>query len=230
MRMLRNLIIILLVLIVGLVFAKNIIIQAAMVNGVKAISGVGVEVRGVDAGLIKSYLSLKGLKLLNPAGFKDKMMADFPEIYVSYALGDILKGKIHLPDIRIDLKELTVIKNEENKVNVKSLEAFAPKQGGGKPPAIQIDNLNLKIGKVIYKDYQGGKENVREFNVNIDENFKNITDPQALGKLILVKALSKTSIANLANIDLSNIKQQISETAVQQLEQKAASTLQSFFK
>jgi len=73
--------------------------------------------------------------------------------------------------------------------------------------------LNLKIGKVIFKDYSNGiPPKVSEFNVNIDQRFENITDPQALAKLIIVKALMNTTIANLANFDLGSLKEGVTKT------------------
>jgi len=53
---------------------------------------------------------------------------------------------------------------------------------------------------------------VREYNVNIDERFENITDPYTLGRIIIVKALKNTAIASLANFDIGKLQKGISET------------------
>jgi len=220
MKKVGMVIIVLFVLFLGFIFARNIIAQTAIVRGVKAMTGLGVELGRVDIGMLKTTLSLDELKVLNPSGFTDKVMAEFPEIYVHYNLGDFFKGKAHFEEIRINLKELVVEKTKQNEVNINSLKSLAPKGGGegAKPPAIQIDALNLKIGKVVYKDYMLGNPKVREFNININENFKNITDPKALSSLILLKALSKTTIPSLANIDLGGLKTEVSKAAIQQVE------------
>ena len=218
MKKLGMIVIVLFVLFFGFIFARNIIAQTAIVGGVKAMTGLGVELGHVDIGMLKTTLSLDELKVFNPAGFSDKVMAEFPEIYVQYDLGDFFKGKAHFEEMRVNLKELVVEKTKQNEVNINSLKALAPKGGGGKPPAIQIDTLNLKIGKVVYKDYTTGNPQVQEFNINMDENFKNITDPQALSSLILLKALSKTTISSLANIDLGGLKTDVSKAGIQQVE------------
>nr|MBC8553647.1 hypothetical protein [Candidatus Brocadiales bacterium] len=77
----------------------------------------------------------------------------------------------------------------------------------------QIDLLELKIDKVIYKDYSKGtppKEKV--FNVKIDEQYENITDPQSFVRLIIFKALKNTTIASLTNFDLEKLQSGISGT------------------
>jgi hypothetical protein len=73
--------------------------------------------------------------------------------------------------------------------------------------------IELKIGKVVYKDYSRGTEPfVQEFNVNLNERYSNITDPYKLVSLIVVKALWNTTIASLANFNLDGLKGTISDT------------------
>ena len=79
-------------------------------------------------------------------------------------------------------------------------------------PELQIDVLELKIGKVVYKDYsKGTPPKVREFNVNIDERFENITNPRTFITLIIVKALKNTTIARLTNFNLGALQEDIAE-------------------
>ena len=70
------------------------------------------------------------------------------------------------------------------------------------PVCRQLDLLELKIGKVVYKDYSGGgKPVVQTFNINLNERYKNITDPNALVSLIVFKALINTTLSNIVNLD-----------------------------
>ena len=73
---------------------------------------------------------------------------------------------------------------------------------------MQIDVLELKIGKVIYKDYSRGSRRPyrREFVLNINERYKNIQDPYSLVSLIVVKSLLKTDIVKLASFDIHVLK------------------------
>ena len=106
-------------------------------------------------------------------------------------------------------------------------KAPAEKQKG-KAPGIQIDTLELKIGKVVYKDYSGGGEpSVKEFNIGIDEKFQNIDDPNKVVSLIVVKALMNTTVAKLTNFDLQGLQGQIGDTlaSAQKVIGKAGETL-----
>ncbi len=211
------------IILVGLVLAKNIIIKTAVSGGVKAATGLKLQIKGLRVGIFNSLIDIKDLKLFNPPDFTDKVMADVPLIYIDYDLGAFFKNKVHLEEMKLDLKEFVVVKNEKGELNLDSLKVVKEEKGEKvskekapeekkEAPKIQIDDLSLKIGKVIYKDYsKGGSPQVKEFNVNIDEQYQNITDPNALVSLIVVKALTKTTIANLANFDISALQGQAAE-------------------
>ena len=210
-----------LAIILVLSFTKNAIVKVAVEKGVESVTGLKLHMKSLNIGVIKTLLGITDLKLYNPRGFEDKVMLDMPEIYVNYDLPAIIKGNIHLEEVRINLKEFVVVKNANGELNLDSLKvvkdekAAAPKEPAkkGKAPKVQIDSLTLKIGKVVYKDYsKGGAPSVQEFNINLNEKYENITDPNKLVSLIVVRALMNTSIAKLAGFDLQGLQGTISDT------------------
>ena len=209
-----------LVVFLVLSFAKDTIVKISVEEGVNLVTGLRLSIRSFKVGILRSFVDIKGLKLRNPKGFKDKMMMDMPHIYVDYDLPAILGGKIHLNDMVIDLKELLVVKNEQGDLNLNSLNVVKePKEAAPaekkEMPQVQIDNLRLKVGKVIYKDYsKGGAPSVQEFDINIDESYKNIDDPQELVSLIIVKAMMKTTIARLTNFNVEKLEGYASDVLV----------------
>ena len=201
--------------IVILLFAKDIIIKTSVEKGVEFVTGLKLNIGSLNIGILKPIADIKNLQLFNPSNFPDRTMVDMPEIYVNYDLPAIIGGKIHLPEVRLALKEFVVLKNAQGKLNLDALKSVqaqkegksAPQKTSGKAPQIKIDALKLSIGKVIYKDYsKGGAPDVKEFNINLNESYTNVDDPQALASLIVVKALMHTSIAALTNFDLKGLQ------------------------
>ncbi|MFH1622048.1 MAG: AsmA family protein [Candidatus Omnitrophota bacterium] len=228
MKKLGIVIVIILLVFLGIFLTRNFIAQNILSSGVKAFTGLSLKIGSIDVGISKTHLSVQNLQLFNPPAFSDKVMLDMPEIYIDYDLGAFLQKKVHLEQIRLNMNELMVVKNKDGKLNLDSLKVVQSKK---KPteeqkkekaqlPQIQIDKLRLTVGKVVYKDYSvsSSEPSVKEFNVNLDEQFENITDPYALTSLIVVKALAKTSIASLANFNLSDLQKNVTDMA-----QKAAS-------
>jgi hypothetical protein len=200
----------------ALYFGKNIVAKKSLSGGVRMMTGLGLSMKSVNVGIFKTLIGITELQLFNPPGFVDKLMVDMPEIYVDYNLGAFIKGRVYFEEVRLDLKEFSVIKNEKGELNLDSLRVVEEKkeekvEGEEKKtrmPELQIDVLELKIGKVVYKDYsKGTPPKVREFNVNIDERFENITNPRTLISLIIVKALKNTVIARLTNFNLGALQE-----------------------
>jgi uncharacterized protein involved in outer membrane biogenesis len=168
----------------------------------------------MGVGVFNTLIDIKELKLYNPPGFPDALMVNMPEIYIDYDLGALLKKRVHLQEVRLNLKEFIVVKNEKKELNLNALTVVKTKgsreagQKEGKMPEVQIDDLRIKIGKVIYKDYsRGAQPTEREFNINVDEHYENITDAYTFGSLIIVKALRNTAIGRLINFDVGKLQQ-----------------------
>jgi len=234
MKKLIMIVVIILVIALAFSFTKNIIAKTAISAGVKAITGLKLSMRSMNVGIVNTLIGIRGLELFNPPAFKDRLMVSMPEIYVDYDLGSFLKGKVHLEEVKLNLKEFVVVKNEKGELNLDSLKMVKekkekqPSKEAKAPPKIQIDALELKIGKVLYKDYSAGSPpKVREFNVNINERYENITNPYALGSLIVFKALMNTTIANLADFDLGPLTDELGETLgkASKMAQEAASKI-----
>jgi hypothetical protein len=197
-KIVLRVVIVIVVLVAGLALARNLIIKAGAGAVIKAVSGVDMKIGTLDIGLFKPVVLIKDLKLFNPAGFPEKEMMVLPELYVAYDLPSIMKGTVHLPELRVDLKEFVVVKNAQGEVNVNSLQALQPK-GEGKPPQMKIDNVELNIGTVVYKEFRvSGEPRVTEFKINLHERYENISDPNVLVGLIVSKALRNTTIAGLS--------------------------------
>lgn len=218
--------IIVVVVIVLLLIFKNVLIKTAVEQGTKRTTGLELAIGDMDVGLLTSKVDITSMQLLNPAGFPDKIMIDIPQLLVDVELASFLKKQAHVQTLALDLKELMVVRNKDRILNLSALKSVSEKQKKAKKPATQeeetkeakapqvtIDTLILKIGKVVYKDYSWGKKPFsKTFTVGIDEVYHDITDPKKLVNLIIVRALQKTNIAQLANFDLGSLKADVGDT------------------
>jgi len=207
MGKLLKVVLVFIVVIGALIASKNIIAKIAIEKGVKAATGFPIEIKKIDIDLISGHIGITDLSLLNPDGFPPGIMFHAPEIFVDFHLGDMLKGKIHLEDLRLNFNQFVIVKNAQGRTNLEALKPKA-KDGSKEPvkdkqkneakkgmPEIQIDHLVLKVGKVIYKDYSGGGEpSVREFNVNISQELTDVTSVRHLLGLIASKAIAQSAL------------------------------------
>ncbi len=216
---------IIVVIFVLLLVFKNVLIRTAVEQGTKKATGLELAIRDMDVGLLASNVDITDMRLLNPAGFQDKVMIDIPKLLVDIEFASLFKQRKHVETLELNLKELMVVQNKERKLNINSLTALGKKKPEGKKPVEQkkakqegkapqvaIDKLILKIGKVTYKDYSLGQTPyTKTFTIGVNEVYRNITDLNELVKLIIVRALERTAIAQLANFDLGSLKSDVGE-------------------
>ncbi|MFH0764227.1 MAG: hypothetical protein V1927_04425 [Candidatus Omnitrophota bacterium] len=208
------------VVLFALSIVKDAAIKISVENGVQFVTGLKLRISNFNVGIIRQVVDIGGLELYNPKGFKDRVMLDMPRIYVDYDLPAIFKGVVHMEAVRLNIKELVVVKNEKGELNLNFLNVAKAGKGSiqpsgreGRAPVVKIDNLRLKIGRAVYKDYsKGGAPEIKEFNVNIDETYTNIDNPYVLMGLIVARALTNTSISGLANFDLRGLQSSVTNT------------------
>jgi hypothetical protein len=221
---------IILILVITIFLFKNMIVKTVVSAWVRKITGLTLEMKSLSLGIFTSLIDIKDLKLYNSAQYPEKKMLDMPEIHVIYDLGSLSKGKMHLKELRLNLKEFVVVKNQKGAVNLNSLKALQLKKGG-QMPEIRIDTLELNIGKVVYKDFsQGGAPLVKEFNLNINESFKDLTNPYTLVSIIVAKALMNTTVSELAKFDLGPFEAELKNTinkAARLIQESAGKTVQT---
>lgn len=240
MKSILKVLLIAIVIVFGLALAKDLIAKAAIENGAQLVTGLGLKMDRFHLGILKGKVEINNLRLQNPRGYEEPSMMKMPRILVDIEPAAILKGKIHLEDMIIEMEEFYVVKNSQGELNLDTLkpvqkEGAEPqpekkKKEAGAMPEMQIDHLHLKVGKVVFKDFsKGGEPSVKNFNINLDEEFENITDPNTLVRLIVAKTLLQTSIGNLIDFDLGGLNESVGEALAssKEMAMKAASEAQA---
>lgn len=216
-------------LVAALAFSKDYLLHKGVIAGTRFATGMELAIEKLKLRLISSDLAIEGLTLMNPMWYEERKMLSVPEIYTSLSIPSLFKKEIYVREMRLNLDELVVVKNKDGKVNIMELKALASSRKGksaekaaemkeeaGKTWPLRVKRLELSIGKVVYKDYsRGGEPKTQVFNVGINkEVYYDIDHPKTFISVLLTRSLAKTSIAKLANLDMSEI-QTASRQAIQ---------------
>jgi hypothetical protein len=225
MKLIRNLLVFLVVTVAVVFLARNAILKAAIEQGVTVVTGFKTTVAGIKYDF-PSRIHIQGLEIQNPAGFNEKVFTNIPEIYVDLILPELLQGKgLHLPEVRLNLQEVHIEKNEKGVSNIELLSSVGGSQTkpsgapakpapGEKKPALpfQLDKLELTIRNVSFEDRSGllGAATVVPKKVSVDLNvnkeiFTNIADPMTLVNVIVMKIVKGATFGNLLNLDPSKL-------------------------
>ena len=175
---------------------KNLIIKSVVMNVATSITGAPVHMDGFSMSFLNSSVHITGFKMYNPAGFPEGMLVNCPKINVTFDRASLFNHKPHFLRIEVELKEMVLVKNKEGKLNVDSLKIV--KQSKSSPPTpMQIDLLDLSIGKIVYKDYTIGTEPaVRVYDVNRHQSYKSVPTAEQLALLVLSEPMKAAAIKN----------------------------------
>lgn len=185
-------------------FAKDLVIKTVVEIGASQVLGAPVHIQGMSVGVFKQSVRIKGLRVSNPSSFPSGVLIDIAEAGVDYDLGQILKGKLHLPKVILNLKEMNVVKNKDGKLNVDALkvaEQGKPSKDSnqGKSMPMQIDLVILNLGKVTVTDYGKNPAHVQSYDIGVhDKTYKNIKSAQQLAALVMVEAMGPTALKGAA--------------------------------
>jgi len=221
MKFIKKLLFIIIVVIVLIVIGRNIIVKTVVPIAARSTEGIKMSLGKVNIGLTDALIGIKDIEIKNPKGFPKGNMVEINEIYIDPVVADIFKDNVHLVEVRFDLDNLVIIKNEDGDFNFKKLTQAKKIQDGeeddepddmsdekekSKKYKIQIDSLKLKLGTVVYKDYSVGSEpKIATFNINLDDEYEDITNPAMIGSIIFTKIMTQTSLSSLTGIDMSSI-------------------------
>ena len=210
MQKFKKVLIIILFVFVGLGLIKNTLIKSVVTVGASSVVGAPVHIDSLAFGILKQAVRIKGFKLYNPSGFPRDVLIDISQISVDYDLAALFKGKLHIPFIVVDLKEMVIIKNKDGKLNVDSLNVAQKKEepakeAKGTPQSskqmpMQIDVATLNLGKVVVKDYTKGEPpSVQAYDIGIkNKTYKDIKSAEQFAALVMVEAMGPTALRGAA--------------------------------
>lgn len=187
MKALKILLTVVLVVLLVLILGRNTIVPAVAKPVLKAMTGLTLEMDKFEIGLLSTKLDIRGLKILNPKDYDDRVMVDLPRLYVDYDLSDMIGGTIHLTDVKFFLTEVMLVKRADGSSNLDGIMKLAQKKSekpaakaepraetGKAAPEIVLDLVEIKVGKFVSKSYNAaGKADVNEIKINIDKRYEN---------------------------------------------------------
>ncbi|HTL47401.1 MAG TPA: AsmA family protein [Verrucomicrobiae bacterium] len=173
-------------------------------------------------------VGIYNVEIGNPPGFSSPHMAEIPELFIRMEPADILKGRLHIRQVRFNLSEVVVERNTKNQINLREASkprkppAKAPQPGQDhpgqpkkpsvKPPQLLIDEVVFSLGTAQYVETTGGQMTQRNLALNVHElRLKNVTDPaQLLSQVvdIIIEKLGSLAVG----FELKGLQQKAQQT------------------
>jgi uncharacterized protein involved in outer membrane biogenesis len=194
-KILRWILIVIVVGVAVLFFARNLIVRKAAEVGVKRVTGFPLEIGALDIGVFSGQVGVSNLKLTNPPEFSDPRFVDMPLFKVDYASASMLSGAPHIKELVVNVNEVVVVKNQKGQTNANVIQerlspAASGQTGGSQAPAskkkpYRVDLIRVHIGTVIIKDFSKSTPTERKMTLNRDVVFRDVNESTSISALVM---------------------------------------------
>lgn len=186
------------VAIVALLLIKDTLAKNAAEKNLRDSTGMDAKISRLDVGVLTHTVDLEGLKIYNKPEFGGGVFLEMPELRVELAPEDIGKGKLRFKSMRINVSEVTVVKNADGRLNTDDLAKEAKKKTSGEKKGTEIpgvdfggiDTLIVSIGKIKVRDLADPRNN-QDINIGLKEerrqNIKTEAELQAWFQMVVFK-------------------------------------------
>lgn len=144
-------------------FAKQMVEQQ-----IRTATGMEPEIGDLAFNVMDPNVTLTNFRLYNPAEYGGTLFLDVPELHIEYDRAALRRREFHFTLVRVNLREVDVVKNEAGVTNIMSfVNSLAPrKSGGGRTFAplngfsfTGIDVLNLSVGTAKFVNLKDQHQN-----------------------------------------------------------------------
>lgn len=168
--------------------------------------GADVKIKSIHVGILSSKVHIKGLTVANPQGFPSGNLLDIEEVSVTYDLGQVIKGNIHLPSLVLRLNEMNLIKDKNGSLNVNALKIAQQKDPNGKVPPFSIDVAILDLGTVHYWDYAKVPPGHIVYDIGVNnKTYRNIKSVEQFAALVMMESMTPTKVKNLLGFGFKTV-------------------------
>ncbi len=241
-RYVKFLLLLLLIFILIIAFFRHTFCRFLICEATFKATGAELSIEKLRLNLLDNSFYIGGITLLNPPGFKNKVLGKAEEILIKYDLLDsLIRGRLHLRQVKADISEVNIIRSKEGRSNVASFKkkpssAITPakpkrpsvvqkkaKRGKQAHPKFLIDRLELSLKKVSFMDYKAGigQPSVIIFKTKGPFVFKGVSDLGYVVDSVSTKGGFRVLLDNLLGI----IPQDLLKNTVETIKEKIKSVL-----
>ncbi len=188
-------------------FSLYLFWHALLDRALESAIGVPVKFGGIHLRLSPIEVGLYHIEVKSLKKFQVPRMASIPEIFIRIQPGDLLKGKIHILEVRINIDEIIAERNKEGKVNLNELQKIlaAKPQTPIDIKKFQIDKAVFTLTRVQYVDDNFIPPFTKVFFVNIyNSALEDVTNPRRATEQIIAIVLKKIGM-HILNAQLNKM-------------------------
>lgn len=185
---------------------KDTLIKTAVEKAVAQTTGCEMTIQSLQVRPFSQSVTIKGVHLMNPAGFEEKEALNINEIALSLDLASIFSERIHVKSAVLDVAQITIVQRADGSSNLDLIGKRSSSETSEQPTEQQdgqktepgesekpektkkpskgflIDTLTLRMGKAELVQYSEDqpKPEKKEFSVNKERTYTQVSSVEQL--------------------------------------------------
>jgi hypothetical protein len=160
----------------------------------RSATGFDIQVQVLSVNPFTGHLVVRGLTARNPPGYPEPDFFELRSLDATVDMFTLASGtEVVFENLDLDVGKLEIIRLHDGRTNVAECTAkFAPDKAGGAAPAPRrclVRTLRIRLGRLVVRDYTGFNAEKKDFDLNIDHTYANVTDSRQLLVPDVVKSL-----------------------------------------
>jgi hypothetical protein len=154
-----------------------------------AITGFDFHMEALAANPFTGKVVVRGLIARNPSGYPVPDFVELRALQASVAVfSGLFSGRIVVDDLDVDIARVELVRTHGGRTNAGDLMAALGRPaspGGaaataGKPVAYLIRKLHVRFDRLVVADYSGSGTDKKSYDLHIDQEFTDISNPAQL--------------------------------------------------
>jgi hypothetical protein len=166
-RIALALVLLAIVLVVALLLLKDTLAKSAAEKNLRDSTGMDAKIAKFDVGVLTHTVDIEGLKIYNKPEFGGGTFLELPELRVEVVPESMRSGKLRFKTMRVNLAEVTVVRNADGKLNTEDLAKETKRKTSGEKsktdvPGVDfggIDTVIVSIGTIKVRDLRDPRNN-----------------------------------------------------------------------
>ena len=178
-----KLLLIFVALFVLVALAWGLLLPRIVTSTIRSKTGFAVQLDRLSVNPFTAKVHLRGLVLKNPEGWPEESFVSLREFRADADLFPLLGGRLIADEVVVDVERVTLVKDKDGRLNAVAFkEALAgepatpPPAGEPKPPAPEflVRRMVVKFDRLVYADHSGRRPAVKEYNLAIDRELRDV--------------------------------------------------------
>lgn len=152
----------------ALVWGAPAALKLFIVKSLEGKVGSAVQIDRIQVDFLRSRFSLKGVRILNPAGFPKGEMAILDRVSGDYTLPFVPEMGPGVKKLEVEFLEFRLLKNEKGILNLPALNPFAR-------PGASIGELLLTLSAVTFTDLSKEPPSQENYDLGLKQSvYRNV--------------------------------------------------------